>query len=355
MGIPYGVHKQNHFALIFTERRRTLTDKKKTGGRLFRFFDFNRGERPDAIEEDTTPTIKRYFKLLGRRFWKLVSLNIMMLPMILPILLIFYVSISADKTPIANHAVFSQLYGANLIDPTPATTVLLDLFGAQKSISVYNDVSTYVIIGICVLFLAATWGWQNVGSTYILRSMVRGEPVFLFSDYFYAVRRNLKQGFFLGLIDVIAIFLLIFDFTYFMGMPSTFWTDFCYFAIMALIILYFLMRFYIYLMLVTFDMSLRKIFKNALIFSILGIKRNFMGVLGIALITAINVVLFALFAMTPLGIAIPLILPFLYYLAVTAFTSAYAAYPVIDRYMIEPYKNLDDEDEYDDSTEEPIE
>lgn len=312
---------------------------------MFRFFDLNRDNRPDAIEEDTTPSIKRYFKLLGRRFWKLVSLNIMMIPMILPILIIFYATISAEKTPIANHAIFSQLYGANLIDPTPTTTTLLDLFGAQRSISIYNDVGTYVIIGVCVLFLAVTWGWQNIGSTYILRSMVRGEPVFLMSDYAYAVRRNLKQGFVLGLIDVVAIFLLVFDFTYFMGMPSSFWTDVCYFAIMALCILYFLMRFYIYLLLVTFDMSLKKIFKNALIFSILGMKRNFMGVLGIVLITSINVVLFALFAMTPLGIAIPLILPFLYYLAVTSFTSAYSAYPIIDRYMIEPYKHLNEDEE----------
>jgi uncharacterized membrane protein YesL len=277
----------------------------------------------------------------------------MMIPMILPILIIFYATISAEKTPTANHAIFSQLYGANLIDPTPTTTTLLDLFGAQRSISVYNDIGTYVIIGVCALFLAVTWGWQNVGSTYILRSMVRGEPVFLMSDYAYAVRRNLKQGFLLGLIDVVAIFLLVFDFTYFMGMPSSFWTDVCYFAIMALSILYFFMRFYIYLLLVTFDMSLKKIFKNALIFSILGMKRNFMGVLGIVLITSINVVLFALFAMTPLGIAIPLILPFLYYLAVTSFTSVYSAYPIIDRYMIEPYKHLnEDEEEFDEPIEE---
>ena len=324
-----------------------MIDKKKTGGRLFRFFDFNRDNRQDAIEEDTTPTIKRYFKLVGRRFWKLVSLNIMMLPMIVPLLIIFYATISADKTPIANHAVFPQLYGANLIDPTPATTMLLDLFGAQKSISVYNDVTTYVICAVCILFLAITWGWQNVGATYILRSMVRGEPVFLFSDYLYAVRRNLKQGFLLGLMDVIAIFLLIFDFTYFMGLSGSFWLDFCYFAILALVVLYFLMRFYMYLLLVTFDMSIRKILKNALIFSVLGFKRNLMAVLGIALITAINVVLFALFSMTPLGIAIPLILPLLYFLAVTAFTSAYAAYPIIDRYMIVPYKHLNEEDEAD--------
>ncbi len=315
-----------------------MTDKKKNGGGFFRFFDFHRDLRPDAAEEDTTPTLKRYFKVLGRRFWKLVSLNLMMIPMVLPLLLIFYFYIGSDKTPIQNDVVFSQFYGADFIQATPGSTLLLDLFGAQREVAVYDNTLTFVLIAICAVFLILTWGWQNVGATYILRSMVRGEPVFLISDYFYAIKRNLKDGLIMGVIDVLAIFLLIFDMTYFMGMPSSFWTDVCYFAIFIMIILYFFMRFYLYLMLITFDISILKLFKNALIFTVLGIKRNLMGVLGIALFAAIQVVLFAVFAMTPLGIAIPLILPFLYFFAVTSFTSAYAAYPIIDRYMIAPYQ-----------------
>ncbi len=319
-------------------------DKKK-GSKLFHFFDYNRDNKPDAKEEDTKPTLKRYFKLLGRRFWKLVTLNIMMLPMIIPLFLILYISISADKTPIQDQVIFAPLYGANLIEPSAESSFLLDLFGAQQNIAVFQDVTTYVLIGICALFLLVTWGWQNVGATYVLRGMVKGDPVFPLSDYFYAVKRNFKQGLLMGVIDLIILFLLIFDFTYFMGMPSSFMIDFCYFGIMALAIVYFFMRFYLYLMLVTFDMSIRKLFKNALIFTVLGVKRNLMAALGILLITAINVVLFAAFAMTPLGIAIPLILPLLYYLSVTSFTSAYAAYPIIDRYMIAPYANVYDEEE----------
>ncbi len=326
-----------------------MAKKKQNGGRLFRFFDFHRDNRPDALEEDTTPTLKRYFKVLGRRIWKLVSLNLMMLPMILPLLLMFYLYISSSKTPIQNDLLFSQFYGAASIEPTVSSTLLLDLFGAQREIAVYDNTLTYVLIALCALFLLITWGWQNVGATYILRSMVRGEPVFLLSDYFYAIRRNLKQGFLLGVIDLVAIFLLVFDFTYFMGMSSTFWTDVCYFAILVMAVLYFFMRFYIYLQLITFDISMRKIFKNALIFTVLGMKRNIMAVLGIAVYVAILVVLFAVFAMTPLGIAIPLILPLFYFLSFTSFTSAYAAYPIIDRYMIAPHRA-----EYDDGDSEEI-
>lgn len=326
---------------------------KDNRGFISRFFDIRRANRPDAVAEDTSPTVKRYFKLLGRRFWQLISLNVMMLPMIIPILLIIYLYFGFDKTPIENTFVFSPLYGANLIEATPTNTVLLDIFGGQLMIPVYG-VWTYVLIGICILFLAITFGWQNVGATYIVRSMVRGEPVFMITDYFYAIKRNLKQGFLLGLLDFVLLFLLMFDFMYMSSTPDNFGNNVMFYGICAVAILYFFMRFYIYLMLVTFNLSIRKIFKNALIFTTLGVKRNLMGVLGVIMITAVNVALFFLFGATPLGIAIPLILPLLYYMAVCTFTTAYAAYPVIDKYMIAPYrKNDEDEDEEsDEDTEE---
>ena len=64
----------------------------------------------------------------------------------------------------------------------------------------------------------------------------------------------------------------------------------------------------------------------------LGIKRSIMALLGIIVISALQFFLFSV-----LGMAIPLILMLLYYLGITSFTCAYAAYPTIERYMIDPY------------------
>ena len=312
-----------------------MANEKKN--KLFGFFDYNRDNSPDAVEEDTTPTLKRYFKLLGRRFWKLVTLNLMMLPLIIPALVCFYLYVSMRQTPVAGEVLFPQLLGANAVASTPTTTLLFDLFGAQQNIPVFTT-WTYIGMGICIAFLVITWGWQNVGAAYIVRNMVRGEPVFIWSDYFYAIKRNLKQGFFLGLIDAVVLFTLGFDISYFWGRGGTFTLDFGFYVTIALIIIYFLMRFYIYLLLVTFDLSIYKILKNALIFSMLGFKRNIMGVLGIALITGIHIFLIPLLITTPLS-GLPIILPFIWYMSLVTFTSAYAAYPIIDRYMIAPYAN----------------
>ena len=45
-----------------------------------------------------------------------------------------------------------------------------------------------------------------------------------------------------------------------------------------------------------------------------------------------------------MGISIPIVLPFFYILATTAYMACYAAYPVIDKYMIAPYASADEEE-----------
>ncbi len=320
-----------------------MADRKQSG-KLFRLFNANRGNQLDIEkEEDKTPNLKRFFKVLGRRFWKLVSLNLMMFVMVVPLIVMLVLYLGTRQTPTATTPAFSVLYGANLIQKSPEGTLLLDLFGAQLNIPVYS-VGSYIGIGICILFTVLTFGWQNVGATYILRSMVRGEPVFLFSDYFYAVKRNFKQGFLLGLIDVVIIGLLFFDLVYFWNMVGTsFLLNVGFYAICAMLILYFFMRFYLYLMLITFDLSLKKLFKNALIFTTLGVKRNLMAALGMLILVALNLVLMAVLA--PINIVLPFIMPAFYLLSFCAFCSTYAAYPVIERYMIEPYENKVEEEE----------
>ena len=104
-----------------------------------------------------------------------------------------------------------------------------------------------------------------------------------------------------------------------------------FFLTFAMIIVYTMMRMYIYLMMVTFDLSIVKLLKNALFFTILGIKRNFMALLWIVLLVAVEYILLVVFA--PLGVILPLILLFSF----GAFGCAFAAYPKIKEIMIDPY------------------
>jgi uncharacterized membrane protein YesL len=300
-------------------------------------------EREDLLEvEDTTPNLKYFFKLFGRRFPRILTLNLMMLFQILPILAAVLVYMWSDTTPTQSSNLFAPLWGVSQISSAPSVSIWLSTLNVQTFVPIQTlpNIIAYVILFVVT---AVTWGWQQVGAAYNLRSMVRREPVYLWSDYFYAIKRNFKQALIVGILDFLFLFLLVFDYLYFYMITGSFAVDFMFFAIFALIIIYSIMRFYLYLMLITFDLKTLKLFKNALIFSVLGIKRNVAAFFGIVLIIGINLLL--ILGGLSIGLATPLILPLFYLLGVSGFITTYAAYPVIKKYMIDPY--VDDTDNRD--------
>ncbi len=346
-------------------------DEKKKG---FRLFNFNRdGRGVDKDEVVGPPNLKNFFKTYIRKFTKILSVNLIMI-FTLPslFLLLFYassmlfdfhpifsivytVTASFLGAPIAVNTseMLAPVYGmyiasGNVVEGavtsgSASLLQMLNVFGTTIELPTFS-VLYYVVMGALLLFTALTWGWQNVGATYLTRNMVRGEPVFVISDYFHAIKKNLKQGLAFGIIDAAIIGMLITNILYFLTLPvADFGTDIIFFINVGIFVLYLVMRRYMYLMMITFDISIWKMFKNGLIFSTLGLKRNVMAALGKVLINIVNIALIML--LLPLNIAVPLVLPLVYYFATSAYISAYAYYPVIEKYMITPYKDPDEAQE----------
>ena len=306
-----------------------MENKKK-----FKLFDMNRDGKGVEVGEDRTPNLKFFFKQFGRKFSKIISLNILMIFQVIPMLLIAYLYLFATPTtPTQYYPEYSALYGVQQASSNASSVVNLDLFSVQLGLPEYNAYTYWIMGGILVLFVI-TYGWQKVGSIYVTRGLVRGDSVFIFSDYFYAIKKNFWQGLLLGLIDCAIMATLGFNLFYYYNSPTTGLNDFLYVMTLALIIIYIVFRFYTYLMLVTFNIKIHKLLKNALIFTMLGIKRNFMAILGLLIVSAIAFV--PMLFLMPIGLGIALVLPLIYYLGVCSFVYTYAAYPVIKKYMIDP-------------------
>ncbi len=318
--------------------------KPKKNKKSFKLFDMNRDGKGVYEQEDRKPTFLFFFKLLKRKFSQLLRLNLMLLVQLIPVLIILYLYIGGTKTPTATSELYSVFYGISKISPSPSLSALLDINGIQMGIPIFHPAIVILLICLCVI-LAITFGWINVGSAYVLRGLFRGDPVFIVSDFFYAIKKNLKQGFFLGLIDFVCVAVLVSDFIFFFQRTGSYLNDVMYFMIFALAIIYVIMRFYIYQLLITFNLSNFKILKNALIFSVLGIKRNIVALLSLVVLIALHIVIIIMFL--SIGISIPLVLPMFYAMALFGFISTYAAYPVIDKYMIAPYKTENNENETD--------
>ena len=251
-----------------------------------------------------------FFIMYGRKFWNLSNLNLLM-----------------------------------------AVYILIVSFGVWQ-------LSAYPIAFYAFLALAAlAFGIVNTGAVYAVRGYVRGDPVYILSDFRYAVQHNWKQGILMGLLDLAVIILLVFDLFFWSGMdvtrlpvlpetdsdtqitetvpgdaqsatvdadkentalsaaadvkdtenteksdsfdpsvtvtptakPRSFMEKVFFYACVFLIFIYGFMRNYMYLIMVTFKLSIFKILKNSFIFAFLGIKRNLAALAGILLVCFINV------------------------------------------------------------------
>ena len=151
-----------------------LTNKKR-----FKLLDPMRDGKGVEKGEDTTPTLKRFFKLWGRKFWKLISLNFLMVVQIIPIALIVLLYFMGPKIPTLYSPLYAPLLGAQTAAPT---TVGMTLFnsaaGLMHQTPVYNSWAHWVM-GVLVVFQLITYGWQRTATTYILRNLVRGDGVFM--------------------------------------------------------------------------------------------------------------------------------------------------------------------------------
>jgi len=309
--------------------------KQESGFNPFRK-TYSDGEGVSKDEEQIceNPNLKNFFKLLGRKLNPILSVNLMSVfgnfPMIFALFAISgYASIHSTAP---YFTVFAPLKGAMYFDHSPATAALMGIFGMQADITILSAVD-YVMLALSALTIL-TFGPVNVGATYILRNLFRGEGIFLWHDFFYAIKRNLKQSLVYGIMDAVILVLLAYNiFFYNLNYGVNTPLNMMFYAAICMAVLYIIMRPYIYLMMVTFDLSILKMFKNALLFTVLGIKRNILSTLGIVLLVVIEFALLVLYF--PLGV----ILPFVGLFSIGYMMQIYGAYPKIKEIMIDPYYN----------------
>lgn len=300
----------------------------------FKLFDFTKDGKgvSKAETENIKPNLSGFFKQYKNKFSRLLSVNIFMVLGNFPLFFagMAYAGYGATHTTIPAYFLFPIINAMDKFDPSPVSAALYAIYGLQGPAMHFSTVS-YILLALSLLTLF-TFGLTNVGTTYILRNLARGDAVFMWSDFWYAIKRNWKQGILIGILDILFSFLSVFNIRYyFLALNDTFINGIMFYISLAMLILWFYMRFYMYLLLVTFDLSIPKILKNSLIFSIIGFKRNFMATLGILVLLLLNYMVFVY--VQPLGIVLPLVLT----LSNGAFMSTYAAYFKIKEIMIDPY------------------
>lgn len=313
-------------------------NKKEKKTKRLRLFNLERdGKGISKNAKELKPGLKRFFLTYKDNFNKLVSLNILMVLVNIPalFLIINMAGYFQDKFQLPMNDLYQNLEGLFRADGgySPFKMMMIALEGGH-SIELAPTPVTYVFYAIGALFLF-TFGIVNVGSAFVLRNLASGEPVFVWHDFWYAIKRNLKQALPFGAADALINFILIYNVYSLISSTANFFLSMLFWSNIIIFIVYFFMRPYIYIQMVTFKLSVFKILKNSLSFALLGIKRNVLAALG-NLLSVILVLILLLGTgglLVPFAVAAPLAMLF----STMAFMKVYAAFFKIKEIMIDPY------------------
>ncbi len=314
-----------------------MSEKKDNKKKRFKLFDLQKeGKGVSKRDADQAPDLKGFFISYKNNFGKLVSVNIFYILGNFPILALIAALSGVSKNsiflPLSD--LFQNINGIISADGgiTPYKMALYALEGLQSA-SYAPTAWTYVLYAISALTLI-TFGLVNVGTAYIIRNMVSGEPVFVWYDFWYAVKRNWKQALPFGVLDAVFCVIPIFNVVTLLQ-NGNFLSSLFFWSNVVIFIVYFFMRYYIYIQMVTFKLSVFKIIKNSLIFALVGFKRNITALIGIVILLFLEVLL--LFGtggiLIPIAVAAPLAILF----STFAFMKVYASYFKVKEIMIDPY------------------
>lgn len=271
---------------------------------FFGLFDFTR-EGP-GVPKDAPPKsrFRIFFEVLGRKFWNIVKVNLLFGVFNIPALFILFI-----------FAVYLQAL----------LTQNMTLSPEEISSNLFFGTIPLMTIFVCLPLI--TVGPAQAGMTYILRNYSREEHAFIWWDFKEQARKNFKQSMIVSIINMVLTILVILDIYFYLSYQTDnlLMTAATAFIIMAFIV-FMMMSMYIYPMMVTFDLNIRQLYKNAFLFAIMKFFPN--------LLILIVVFLYLFFSFY-----YPLVGYFLFILFSMGFTSYitnFYVYSRLEKYMIKP-------------------
>jgi len=237
--------------------------------------------------------IKLFFEILGVRFWKIIEVNLLYTIFYLPILFAF-------------------------------------TFFAY----VNNKTIAMILGGIMLLAFLIIWGPATSGVFKIMKNFSQDKHSFIISDFTQTFKSNFKYASIIGVVDLLFLTSITAGVWVYPALAEQTGSKLMYICLavsLSVGISFIMMNFYMFPMLVSTDLSLKNIFKNSFALMFVELKRNIVTLLITGAITALLIflVLFVNFAFI-------YILPFFPF-AFNVFIICFNSYPVIQKYVINPY------------------
>ena len=259
------------------------------------FFNSYTKEGKGVGKDEVQPIRPLYFfEVLFRKISKFFPINMLYILLTIPIWIMLYLTVTI---------IFQN--------PEPD----LKAFGE-------GFYSFSIVFTICSVLI----GPATAGITHVFKSFATETPSFIYSDFFENYKKNFKQSFLLTFIT--GVFMI--------SCSLTIWRpELSFIRIPSLIFLALLIfvNFYAFSIMVMFKMKFIDILKNSFIFALAKLPIN------VLMLVIIGIIVYFSVAYTAIGIILTAVILY----AVCGFMVTFSVYPTIEKYMLEPAIDKDDE------------
>lgn len=218
--------------------------------------------------------------LLWRKAWDLTKVNLISFLFYIPffalVWLVTFWFMPAEGAEIFNY----QIY-------TPADAALIDLLRRLTLGSVLVTVPIVV------------FGPIAASATYVYKCLVKGQPVFIWNDMWNNVKKFFIKGMIITVIDTAILFLVGVALQFYPQVLDGLLQGVVVWVIIIFLALFFMMHFYIYQLLVEYNLGIFKLYRYSFVFSLL---RLFPNLIILIVCFAITLAPFAIHLMVGNGI-----------------------------------------------------
>ncbi|MBQ4526643.1 MAG: YesL family protein [Clostridia bacterium] len=267
--------------------------------------------KPGPGIPDNAPEKRRFFQffeILGAKITKLMQLNFIYLLCLIPLIFGLYFSFTLNP----------EIHDFSDLARVPLLTFAPDYLS--------------LIVLIVSVFIT---GPATAGFVFVLRNMQRREHTWVFSDFFEHFKKNFAKASLMSAIDLVVYIMLYIAFSFYMFiMPSevpemgTMMPAVASGIVACIAIVFTWAHYYIYTIMVTFDLEFKHIIKNSIMFAVGKLPLNLLItlivgaiVVGMVYIMAYSIavfsIIFALIAVALIGLII-----------------VFSTYPTIDALML---------------------
>lgn len=306
---------------------------------IFGFFDYTKEGKGVYPDDPPKSALSTFFSVLGRKFWKICTINLMYVLLSLPVLILAFFS--------ASFVVQSFLPGMtvdNLVKIFTDSGLSLQEGVTMQDFANIQILQMYIITAMLMVGLSLVIaGPVHAGVTYVLRNYAREEHAFVWLDFKENAKKNLKQSLLSSLLSIFLTFVFVINFSFYSSgsfISNDILRTFLKSLVVVLFILWCIIQMYLYPMMVTFKLTLRQLLKNCLLFSILRLPLNILLLILSTLILFVipGVLLF-------MGYGISVLLAGVWYIffafGFNLLLTNFFVYRALDKYMIKRIKDAD--------------